>query len=47
MIGYKGIELRRGILRAKSNGEESGDIFEIHILKHHKLSLIGRLRQKK
>lgn len=33
MIGYKGIELRRGILRAKSNGTGVGDIFEIGVPK--------------
>ena len=29
MVGYKGIELRKGILRAKSNGGGDGDIFEV------------------
>lgn len=33
MIGYKGIELYRGILRAKSNGTGVGDIFEIGVPK--------------
>lgn len=33
MVGYKGIELRKGILRAKSNGTGDGDIFEIGIPK--------------
>lgn len=33
MIGYKGIELRRGILRAKSNGTGVGDIFEMGVPK--------------
>ena len=33
MLGYKGIELRKGILRAKSNGTGDGDIFEIGVPK--------------
>lgn len=33
MIGYKGIELRNGILRAKTNGYANGDIFELGVPK--------------
>jgi hypothetical protein len=33
MVGYKGIELRKGILRAKSNGGGDGDIFEVGVPK--------------
>ncbi len=40
MIGYKGIEYRNGILRAKSNGDSPGDIFEINIPKQ-KVRVVG------